>query len=132
MKYVLAKYIKNPFDENDSGKTIGVIVQSRNKAKLKFSNNIQALKDYDSDADVTLFQSLEKSLKEILRSNKIITISTPDSAEDNSVTATDTRFLEDLHNSYQGKNQFSEVKETNETDINRALNELYSSSVNLL
>lgn len=131
MKYVLAKYIKNPFDENDSGKTIGVIVQSQNKAKLKFSNNIAALKEYDQNADITLFQSLEKSLKGILKSNKIITISNPDNSRENNVTATDARFLEDLHNSYQGKNQFSEIRETNETDLNKAISELYSSSVNL-
>lgn len=130
MKYILAKYIKDPLNINDSGKTIGVIVQSKNMAKLKFSNNVEALKEYDPDVDPITFLGLEKSLKYILKSNNII-VSTP--GEETSVIApTETKFLEDLRKSYQGKQQFSEVKEAFEyPTITAALNGLYSAFVNL-
>lgn len=130
MKYILAKYIKNPLDINDSGKTIGIIVQSKNVAKLKFSNDIEALKTYDPNLDPLTFSGLEKSLKQILKSNNII-ISSPDQ-ESPTVAPTDTKFLEELRKSYQGKQQFSEIKETfNYPNINAALNDLYSTFVNI-
>lgn len=130
MKYILAKYIKNPLDINDSGKTIGVIIQSKNVAKLKFSNNVEALKQYDPNLDPLTFLGLEKSLKEILKSKNII-VSSPDS-ENDTIAPTETKFLEDLRKSYQGKQQFSDVKESvNYPSITIALNSLYSTFVNL-
>lgn len=130
MKYILAKYIKNPLDVNDSGLTIGVIVQSRNTAKLKFTTNVEALKAYDPNLDPVTFLGLEPSLKEIIKSNNII-ISTPE-VENNVVSSTDTKFLEELTKSYQGKQQFSEIKETyNYSNINTALNDLYSTFVSI-
>lgn len=130
MKYILAKYIKNPLDINDSGKTIGVIVQSKNTAKLKFSNNVEALKQYDPNLDPHTFLGLEKALKEILKSNNII-ISSPDS-ENSTIAPTETKFLEDLRRSYQGKQQFSEVKEAFDyPNVTKALDGLYSTFVNL-
>ncbi len=131
MKYVLAKYLKNPLDINDAGKTIGVIVQSKDRAKLKFSNNTDALKQYDPEADLVAFESLEKSLKEILTKNNII-ISTPNPGQDRTIAPTDTKFLEELRKSYQGKHQFSEIKEViNYPNLNNAVNELYTSFVNI-
>lgn len=131
MKYVLAKYYRNPLDINESGITFGVIVQSDNIARLRFSDNINALKAYDPNADITAFQSLEKSLKDILKSNNII-ISSPSPTSENKVTPTEIEFLQEFTKSYQGKHQFSEVKEAvNYSNISTALNDIYSTSVNL-
>ena len=125
MRYSFLVYKKDPINENDPGKTIGVFVQD-DKAWFKFTKDPNKLRAYDPSVDLFIVQNLGKTIQSLIEAKT----SYVSGAKPGTQTSTSEReFLEELRGSYQGKVQFSKVIETNDPKPREVLEELYTKFV---
>ncbi len=126
MRFLLLRYKKDPLSE-DSGLDIGVLVQDGKQILFDYTKEVDNIKKYDSNVDEFLINSLDSTIKSLISEKKMY-VSSPSGAMIQT-TPQDVEFLEDLKRSYQGKIQFSKIREVNYPTAKEALKELFNQYV---
>ena len=120
MRFSYLTYKKDPVS-NEQGKYIGVLVQDGKQIFFTYNHDLSGLKKYDPSVDEFLVSSLGTTIESVIK-QKTVHVSTNHGI--GNTTPGDIQFLEDLQRSYQGKVQFSVIREANFPTPEEALREL--------
>lgn len=132
MRFIILKYKKEPLDRNDTGKSIGVLVQQGKQVLFRFASkqDLDKLGKYDQNFDEFIVGNIGKTIQSVI-DQKVVYASIPKLEVGAKTSTSDVEFLEHLKGSYQGKVQFSDIKEANYPDAKKGLNYLFRQYVSL-
>ncbi len=124
MRFIFLKYKREPLNIDDPGKTIGVLVQSDKKIYFQYSKDLKKLKEYDPSLDEFVVKGLGETISSLIK-EKSVPVSSPKLQAGAETSPSDIEFLESLRKSYQGKVQFSDIRQANYPDPKKGMDELY-------